>query len=100
MTRSDIENWFTHHAPAGNQPARYVALRDKARELALLIFELAPKGADQTASIRKLREAIMTANAAIACEEHFGFSNIIPMADASGGVPGAVQTDPQPVAQA
>jgi len=65
----EIENWFTYHAPQGTQQERYVKLRDKAKELAHLIVESTPASADQTAAIRKLRECVMTANAAIACGE-------------------------------
>lgn len=65
----DIDNWFSYHAPKGDQAERYVLIRDKAKELALLIAECTPKSADQTAAIRKLRECVMTANAAIACGE-------------------------------
>lgn len=64
----NIDEVFTYHAPKGNQPERYVALRSKAKELAHLIVALTPEGADQSAAIRKLRECIMTANAAIALE--------------------------------
>lgn len=43
-------------------------MREQGKTLAHLIYELTPPGADQQAAIRKVREAIMTANAAIACE--------------------------------
>lgn len=64
-----IESEFTYHPPHGNQSERYVKIRDKAKELAMTIAELTPKCADQTAAIRKVREAVMTANAAIAINE-------------------------------
>lgn len=62
-----IEEWFTYHAPTPEQIEQYQAIRDKAKELALTIARNAPVSADQTAALRKLREAVMTANAAIAC---------------------------------
>jgi hypothetical protein len=65
----DIENWFTYHAPKGDQPERYVRIREAGKALALAIRGNAPVGPDQTAAIRKVREAVMTANQAIACEE-------------------------------
>lgn len=65
----DIDNWFTYHKPEGTQPQRYELIRNKAKELALVIVENTPTSADQTAAIRKLRECVMTANAAIACNE-------------------------------
>lgn len=69
IAQSDIDNWFTYHSPKGDQPERYVMIRDKARELADLINRTVPDSADKTAAIRKLRECVMTANAAIACNE-------------------------------
>lgn len=64
-----LEKWFTYHAPKGDQPARYVAIREAAKNLAKVIFDNVPPSADRTAALRKVREAVMTANAAIACEE-------------------------------
>lgn len=68
ITKGDIENWFTYHPPDAEQAAKYIRLRDKAKEMAYCILENVPACADQTAAIRKLREAVMTANAAVACE--------------------------------
>jgi hypothetical protein len=44
----------------------YEAIRKKARELAETILEVTPMSADQQAALRHVREAVMTANAAIA----------------------------------
>lgn len=65
----DINNLFTYHPPINDQQERYVALRSKAKELAELIVASCPPSADTTASIRLLRECIMTANQSIACGE-------------------------------
>lgn len=59
---------FTYHLPRGEQPAKYEVIRVKALELAKTIVENTPTCADQTAAIRLLREAVMTANAAVALE--------------------------------
>lgn len=64
--KDKIEDLFTYHKPEGNQPAQYDAIRAKAKELAHVIVDNTPASADQTAAIRKLRECVMTANAAIA----------------------------------
>ena len=69
ISEQDIDNWFSYHAPVGTQADRYITLRSKAKELAFLIISNTPSSADQTAAIRKLRECIMAANAAIACGE-------------------------------
>jgi hypothetical protein len=65
---SKIENWFTYHSPKEGQPAQYQAIRDAGKALAMVILNNTPGSADQSAAIRKVREAVMTANAAIACD--------------------------------
>jgi hypothetical protein len=67
MTQADLDNWFTYHAPSSDQQAHYVAIRDAAKAFAATILEHSPASADQTAAIRKVREAVMTANQSIAC---------------------------------
>ena len=68
ITKEQLDNWFTYHPPAGGQVEAYQRLRDAARVFADVVVELTPPSADQTAAVRKIREAVMTANAAIACE--------------------------------
>jgi hypothetical protein len=67
MTNDQLENWFTHHSPTGTQLEQYRSIREAGLKLAQAINEAAPESADKTAAIRKVREACMTANAAIAC---------------------------------
>jgi len=62
----DLEHIFTYHAPEKEDIEKYAVLRNAAKEFAEAIIKNTPKGADQTAAIRKVREAVMTANAAIA----------------------------------
>lgn len=62
-----LENWFTYHSPNSDQQVAYAKLRSSALEFAKAINGLVPDSADKTASLRKVREAVMTANAAIAC---------------------------------
>ena len=69
ILKNNIDNWFSYHPPKPDQIPRYEAIRAKAKELALLIAESTPQSADQSAALRLLREAVMTANAAIACGE-------------------------------
>jgi hypothetical protein len=64
-----IENNFSYHSPKEGQPAKYTALREKAKELAYLINELAPKSREQSLAFTKLEEAVMWANASIARNE-------------------------------
>jgi hypothetical protein len=67
ITQEQLDNWFVYHSPEGDQNVRYDTIRVAAKSLAALIVKFTPESADQTASIRKLRECVMTANAAIAC---------------------------------
>lgn len=60
---------FTYHAPKGDQPARYEAIRAKARDLATLIQESTPASREQSVALTNLQQAIMWANAAIAINE-------------------------------
>lgn len=61
-----IEDIFTYHKPEGDQPAKYEAIRNAAKDFAKVLVANTPKCADQSAAVRLLREAVMTANAAIA----------------------------------
>lgn len=62
----DIEAMFTYHPPTPEQQEQYKRIRDKAKELAQVIVDNTPYCADQSAALRHLREAVMTANASIA----------------------------------
>ena len=64
----NIENVFSYHAPKGDQPQKYEAIRAAAKNFAQVIVDNTPSCADQTAALRKVREAVMTANASIALE--------------------------------
>lgn len=67
--KAELDNLFTHHPPHGDQAARYGRIRESARQFAEVILLSAPQSADRSAAIRKVREAVMTANAAIAINE-------------------------------
>jgi hypothetical protein len=64
-----LDNWFTHHPPAGDQLFRYSGIRASGRSLAGVIEELAPSSPEKEQALAKVREAVMWANAAIACNE-------------------------------
>lgn len=69
MTQEEkIDHVFKYHQPKEGQPAKYEAIREAAKQFALVVARNTPRCPDQTVSIRKIREAVMTANAAIACE--------------------------------
>jgi hypothetical protein len=66
MDNTTIDNNFKYHAPKDGQPALYQAIRDKAKELAILIQGTAPEGREKALAITKLEESVMWANAGIA----------------------------------
>lgn len=55
-----------YHTPKEGQPEKYNVLREKAKELAYLIEEMAPNSREKSLSMAKLEESIMWANASIA----------------------------------
>lgn len=64
-----IEKAFTYHAPKEGQVERYTQIRDKAKELATLIYDACPGSREQSLAITKIEEAVMWANASIARNE-------------------------------
>lgn len=68
ITKENLENWFTYHSPTDEKNVHYMRLREAGYILAAAILEHTPSSADQTAAIRKVREAVMTANQSIACD--------------------------------
>ena len=65
----DVQNTFTYHAPFGDQPARYQAIRSVAKDLATLIQTATPVSREQSVALTNLQQAVMWANAAIAINE-------------------------------
>jgi hypothetical protein len=59
---------FAYHPPTGAQPDHYGLIRERGKDLVAAILSRCPPCADTTAAVRKVREAVMTANAAIALE--------------------------------
>lgn len=69
LDTTEIERRFTYHPPKPGQPERYEALRNKAKEFALLIVELTPSSREQSLALTELEYCTMMANAAIARNE-------------------------------
>ena len=63
-----LNDVFDYHAPKGDQVEIYEQLRESAKAFASIIMLLVPASADRSAALRKVREAVMTANAAVALE--------------------------------
>jgi len=74
IAASDLERMFTYSPPRTGQPERYQLMREKALQLAKLIADdsnapLCPPSPERAVALRKLREYVMWANAAIALNE-------------------------------
>jgi len=67
ITKANLENWFTYHSPTQDQLPKYQAIREAGKAFAEVVVANTPPSADQTAAVRKIREAVMTANQSIAC---------------------------------
>ena len=68
MNEDDVRDQFTYHPPTQDQVESHLAIRRAGMELALTILRNTRQSADQTAAIRQVREAVMTANAAVSLE--------------------------------
>lgn len=71
MTEDQIDDIFTYHPPTQDQIPKYNAIREAAKQFALVLVANTPQSADQTAAIRLVRQAVMTANASIALKGQF-----------------------------
>lgn len=67
ISKAMLENYFTYHSPTPEQLPKYKAIREAALAFAEVVVANTPSSADQTAAVRKVREAVMTANQSIAC---------------------------------
>lgn len=66
MDTEQIKRNFTYHKPSIGSQDKFVDLREKAKELALLINESCPDSREKSLAMTKLEESNMWANAAIA----------------------------------
>lgn len=66
--KDQVEVLFMSHPLSDDQQERAMKLRQSARNYAQLLLECTEKSADQSAALRLIREANMTAIAAIALE--------------------------------
>ena len=67
MDSRELSNLFRYHPPLPGQTQKYERLREAAHAFAKVVVEETPPSADQSAAIRQIRGAVMTANASIAC---------------------------------
>jgi hypothetical protein len=65
VTKENLHDVISYHAPDQAGLDAIQKIRDATEALISTILENAPSSADQNAAVRKAREAMMTANAAI-----------------------------------
>lgn len=68
MNQKTIDHLFTYHPPSQDQIPKYNELREAAKKFAKTVYRLTPEGEEKKIAIQKIREAVMFANASIACE--------------------------------
>jgi hypothetical protein len=64
-----VERDFKYHPPKEGQAKRYEAIRNKAKELALMLVRECPDSSEKNLALTKIEEAVMWANASIARNE-------------------------------
>ena len=75
--RAQLAEVFEYQPPEQDQIANFREIRKAAVSFATAVVENCPNCADRTAAIRKIREAMMTANAAISLRGR-GVEQILP----------------------
>lgn len=63
----NIENAFTYHEPNASKQERYIVIREKAKELALLINTCVVDSREKSLALTTLQTSVMWANVGIAC---------------------------------
>jgi hypothetical protein len=64
-----LEISYTYHSPKGDQPERYVEIREAAKNLAKTILECAPPSRERSVALTQIELGVTMANKAIACNE-------------------------------
>lgn len=62
----DLENRFTYHVSSERQIPMYEEIRQAGHTFATMIVGYAPESRERSIALRKIEEAVMWANAAIA----------------------------------
>lgn len=64
-----LNEQFTYHRPFGDQPARYMSIRETAKVLAHIIDRCCPPSREKALALTNLQLTVMLANASIAINE-------------------------------
>jgi len=68
-TLKALDNSYTYHSPKGDQQERYILIRDKAKEFAILMCENALKSRELSIALTDFEKVVTMVNKAIACNE-------------------------------
>lgn len=66
LSQHNLKDVFSYHTPSAEDLERYQRLRSAASDFAEVVITNCPASEDKQAALRKVREALMTANASIA----------------------------------
>lgn len=66
VAKKQLDHNFKYHAPKEGQPEVYEKIRDKAKELAYLIYTDCPTGREQAVALTNLEQSVFWTNAGIA----------------------------------
>ena len=69
LLKERVEHDFTYHAPTGDKAERHQMVRESGKVFAHAILACCPESREQEIALKKIEEAVMWANAAIAREE-------------------------------
>lgn len=64
-----LEKIFSYQPPKAGNLQKFLAVREKAKELAYVLETNCPATLDRTEAINKLRECVMWANASISLDD-------------------------------
>lgn len=67
MNHAEIDNVFAFHPATPTTGPQHDRVREIVRETAHILVDIMPPSPEATLAVRKLQEAMMYANAAIAC---------------------------------
>lgn len=66
---SRVQKDFSYHPPKGDQPERYINIRETASAVALGLMQNCPPSRERSLALTALEECVMWANASIARNE-------------------------------
>lgn len=69
LTRGNVRDAFFYHPPDEDRKVKHERINEQTTQLAELYFDVCPASPELTLAVRKLQEARMWANAALATNQ-------------------------------